>query len=1034
MPDKPKGYDIETMRRKLADASGKGYWRGIEELADTDEFQAWLDDEFPARSSIPDVDRRSFLKLMGASLALAGLAGCRNLPQEKIVPYVKAPEERFAGEFLQYATAMPFAGYGFGLLATSFEGRPTKLEGNPDHPASLGSTDVYSQGEILQFYDPDRGTVPYQDGMPSTWEQFAEFGRNLISAHSANGGTGLRILTETVTSPTLYRQIQALLKALPNARWHQFSSVNRDNERLGSQLAFGRFLDAHYDFTSAPVVLSLDGDFLACSPEHVRHTRDFMVGRNPEAGTMNRLYCIESTFTTTGLFADHRATAKPSEIEDIARYIAARVGAEGGPGKLPSGISSAWMDAVIADLTAAKGSSIVVTGDRQTGPVHALVHAINHALGNVGRTVNYSAPIEPAPVVQHLDLAQLTSDINAGRVDTLFIFGGNPANTAPADIPFTKALQSTALKHKVRLGLYQDETSALCNWYLPESHFLESWSDVRSYDGTASIVQPLIAPLYDTRAASEVIGILLKTPLSDHELVRATWPNLTAQPWRDALNKGTIAGTAAPLMPGIAPRAGFSATRGALPRGEVEAVFAPDPTIYDGRYANNGWLQELPKPLTKLSWDNAVILSPQTATRLNVVYQDNVEVAANGATVVAPVYVLPGHPDDVVTLHIGYGRENGGKVAEGTGFNFNVLRGSNLKAAGTAVSLSPWIGAVSLKKGSGTFPLASSQTHHSMSGREIVREGTFAEYQKNPTLSPETGHEDQAILYNLTSDPDWKKPEMAQWAMVIDLNTCTGCGACEIACQAENNISTVGKDQVQRGRIMHWIRVDRYFRVMDNGAERDFNEPISEVESINPAADQGALNPNNVTGVCMPIPCMHCETAPCEPVCPVAATIHSHEGLNQMVYNRCVGTRYCSNNCPYKVRRFNFYNYQFRQKNFNEEKDIPLLKMLNNPDVTVRGRGVMEKCTYCVQRINHARIEAKKEGRDIKDGEVVPACAQACASKSIVFGNMADPNARVTQLKRMKRNYGLLTDLNTQPRTTYLGKVRNPNPAIKGSA
>jgi MoCo/4Fe-4S cofactor protein with predicted Tat translocation signal len=1018
MDEEQKRLDKDTISEKLAFKSGKTYWRSLDELSETEEFQRWLDDEFPHRASMPDVDRRSFLKLMGASVAMAALAGCRNLPQDKIIPYVKAPEERYPGQGLAYATAMTFAGYGFGLVVASSEGRPTKAEGNPDHPISLGSSDIFSQAELLQFYDPDRSQIPVENGYPSTWDDFTAAGRAMLSAHTADRGAGLRLLTETVTSPTLYAQIQSLLKAFPSAKWYQFNASNRDNERQGSQLAFGQMVDTHYDLTHARTILSLDGDILGCTPQNVKSTRDFMANRNPESGSLNRLYVIESTFSTTGSFADHRVAVKPSEVEDIARYIAAHLGVEGGPGRLPASVPTKWINVMVADL---RSGGVVVTGERQNGVVHALVHAINHALGNVGKAVTYTAPVEQAPTIQYHDLAALAGEMTGGAVKTLLIVGGNPVYDAPADLKFAEAL--ARVKNTVRLGQYQDETAQLCQWRLPESHFLEAWGDVRSYDGTTSIVQPLIAPLFDSRSAIEVISALLNKPQQGYDIVRATWAaRLSEKDWRDALNRGTIANTAVASTT-VALRAGFAAQRGAGRGGAMEASFAPDPTVYDGRYNNNGWLQELPKPLTKLTWDNAAILSPATAAKLAVVYQDVVEVSSNGGKITAPVFVLPGHPDDVVTLHIGYGREQAGKVGEGTGFNVNPLRSFK----------SPWMSAVEVRKTGSTYELATTQTHHSMEGRDIIREGDFEEYAKNPSFAEADKNEDRekdSILYNLTDNPDWKKADMAQWAMVIDLNTCTGCNSCVIACQAENNIPTVGKDQVQRGRAMHWIRVDRYFRVEEGQKERDLHEPISQVEAIAPTGDPAAMVPSSVKTVCMPVPCMHCETAPCEPVCPVAATIHSHEGLNQMVYNRCVGTRYCSNNCPYKVRRFNFFNYQFRYKNFQDVKDIPLLKMLNNPDVTVRGRGVMEKCTYCVQRINRARIEAKKEEREIRDGEVVPACAQACPSKSIIFGNMADAHAAVTKLKANKRNYSLLGDLNTRPRTTYLSKVRNINREI----
>jgi molybdopterin-containing oxidoreductase family iron-sulfur binding subunit len=1028
MEDRDKQDRIEKMREALAKAGGKRYWRGIEELADTQEFRSWVDDEFPNRSSLMDVDRRGFLKLMGASMALAGLAGCRSLPEERIVPYVKAPEDRLPGQTLSYASAMVFGGYAFPVLVTSNEGRPTKIEGNDRHPASLGKTDSFAQAEILQLYDPDRLDQPSQvDGgqfYPSSWDSFLEAARIALDASKGKVVGGLAILSETVTSPTLVAAINDLIKAYPGTKWYQYEPVNQDNERAGSKVAFGKAVDTHYDLKKAKVVLSLDGDILDCTPFHVRHIQDFMANRDPD-GPMSRLYAVEGTFSNTGAFADHRVAVKPSEVENVARAVAQALKLGVGSGSLPKSVSQEWVDAMARDLLANKGASVVVTSERQPPAVHAIVHAINRALNNVSQTVLYTDSVVPDAPGQLEQLEALAGQMNSGNVTSLLILGGNPVYSAPSDSKFPAALTKMTAKKgalTARLGFYPDETSAVCQWVLPESHFLEAWGDACAVDGTVTIVQPLILPLAQSRSALEVVSDLSLKPIGGYELVRAKWlPTLGEKGWRDALNNGLIPNTASKSA---SPSLNLPTGAGAPITSGIEAAFVPDPMVFDGRYSNNGWLQEMPKPLTKLSWDNAVIMGPQLAAQLGVEYQDNVDVSAGLAKVTAPVYVLPGHPDNTVTLHLGYGRTKAGAVGNGAGFNFNVLR----------TSRSPWFGTVQVVKGTGTYGFAMSQTHHSMDQRDIVREGSWDDYKKDPELAPAEskfvdGNEGEPpSLYNLTREWAAENPDLPQWGMTIDLNTCTGCGACEIACQAENNIPNVGKDQVQRGRIMHWIRVDRFFRVEETvGTDRDFSEPIAQYEGINPTYDVGANDPNKVKVVCMPVPCMHCETAPCEPVCPVAATIHSHEGLNQMVYNRCVGTRYCSNNCPYKVRRFNFYNYQFRQQQFQGDRDITLLNLINNPDVSVRSRGVMEKCTYCVQRINSARITAKKENRKIKDGEVVPACAQACPSKAITFGDITDLGSEVSKRKAMKRNYSLLADLNTRPRTTYLAKVRNIN-------
>jgi len=1045
-----KSLDLPALRDRLASATGKQYWRGLEEIAGTEEFQDMLHREYPdgAGEWSDPVSRRNFLKLMGASLALAGVGACTRQPDEVIVPYVKAPEQFVPGVPTFYATAMPLRGYAIGVLAESHMGRPIKLEGNPDHPASLGATDSITQASILGLYDPDRSqTVVYRANI-GTWEKFLGALTSEIGAWNGTQGRGVRILTETISSPTLADQLRRFLAKYPAARWHQFDPASRTNVREGARLAFGEYIETIYRFSEADVILSLDGDFLDSMPASVRYAREFIDGRRVSAGvdSMNRLYVLESSPTLTGGMADHRLALPPSRLEEMAWAIATGVGVSGGPGG--GDLDQKWIAAVVRDLQAHRGRSLVVAGEHASPAIHALAHAMNEALGNVGSTVVYTDPVDPNPVDHFASIAELARDMEAGVVDTLIVLGGNPVFTAPADLAFADKMAKVRLR--IHLGLYQDETAYLSHWHIPEAHFLESWSDARAFDGTLSLIQPLVAPLYEGKSAHEVLAAMLgDTARSTYDIVRGYWqtgttgtdsgssgaigtstgmapataaadtaaaqagpgePVMAGMPlapagsasrpaavtweggfekgWQRALYFGLVRNTAFParnvaVRSGWAAEARSAATTSAAP-GSVELVFRLDPHVLDGRFANNGWLQELSRPLTKLSWDNPLLIGPAMAERLGVETEDVVEVTHDGRKISLPVWVMPGHPDGVATVHLGYGRTRAGQVGNNTGFNTFAIWTSG----------APWHAAgAEIRPTGDTHPLASVQTHHSMEGRDLIRETTFAEYKADPnSVRIPIDTMQLPTLY-----PEYKYEGYA-WGMAIDLNACIGCNACSIACQAENNIPVVGKEQVRNSREMHWIRVDRYYA--------------------------GDLETPEVYH--QPRPCMHCEKAPCEPVCPVGATVHSDEGLNDMVYNRCVGTRYCSNNCPYKVRRFNYLQYT--------DHTSPSLKLMRNPDVTVRSRGVMEKCTYCVQRINSARINAKKADRAIQDGEITPACAQVCPTGGIIFGDINDPNSRVAKLKMLPLNYALLQELGTQPRTTYLAKLRNPNPEIEGAA
>ncbi|MBM3814158.1 MAG: 4Fe-4S dicluster domain-containing protein [Acidimicrobiia bacterium] len=976
--------DLEALRTRLSSAQGPQFWRSLEEIAGTPQFQAFVENEFtPGTSEWSDpVSRRRLLELLGASLGLAGLTACTRQPAEKIVPYVKAPEEFIPGKPVYYATAIPVSGYADGVLVESHMGRPTKVEGNPEHPSSLGATDVLRQAAVLGLYDPDRSQVVTREGRVSSWMSFAAAAGTLRESLLSSKGYGFRILTEAVTSPSLAAAIRNLLAELPGAKWCQFEPVSRANVTEGLRLAFGRPLQPVYKLDQAKVIVSLDADLFGADPGAVRYARDFAAMRKPEAsGGMNRLYVVEPTPSITGGAADHRLALESCEVESFARALAVELGVMAGPA--PEVSHPRWIKAIAADLSKHKGACVVAAGQFQVPAVHAVVHAINAGLGNAGNTATYTEPLE---ATASQTLPDLVEEMRTSQVSTLLMLGGNPLYQVPADLEFTEALRKVRMR--IHLGAYDDETSAVCHWHINEAHGLESWGDARAYDGTVTIQQPLIAPLYGGKTALEVVAALAGRPgATAHDLVREYWQAqnkgmLTEDVWRKQLHDGFVPGSA--LAAQAVPLAkDWAAGLGSPAKTEgLELNFRPDANVHDGRFANNGWLQELPRPITKLTWDNAVQVSPETAAKLGIRNEDVVELRHGGRTVHGPVWIVPGQAANSITVHLGYGRWRGGRVATGAGFNANLIRTSG----------TPWhVTGAQLAKTGARHALACTQDHHSMEGRELVRIAGLEKYRKEPDFAQHVGH---GPVKEMSLFPEFKY-EGYSWGMAIDLNACTGCNACTIACQAENNIAVVGKSEVLRGRDMHWIRIDRYF--------------------------EGSLDAPEIHH--QPLTCMHCENAPCEVVCPVAATTHSEEGLNQMTYNRCVGTRYCANNCPYKVRRFNFFLY--------DDWESKSLHGLRNPDVTVRSRGVMEKCTYCVQRINAARIEAEQEDRKIRDGEVVTACQAVCPTQAIAFGDLNDPVSRVAKLKKDSRNYGLLTELNTRPRTTYLAKVRNANPELE---
>ena len=1015
----------------------KTYWRSPAQLDDRPEYREALEREFPEGASelTSGVTRRDMLLLLGASASLAGLAGCRR-PVEEIVPYVTAPEDVVPGVPRYFATTMPFGRSAYGVIVESHEGRPTKIEGNPDHPSTLGASSSRVQASVLGLYDPDRSQSLTLKGERKSWTDFVAAWEKLASTHTADDGAGLAVLSESFSSPTLARLASELRERYPRLHWATYDAVSDENRLAGLRQAAGRDIDLMLRFDRAAVILCLDADPLLTDPEMIRHARGFASGRQagatggvhstgseqaPSTGSgqaMNRLYAVEGVYSLTGAMADHRLRLESRQIGAFVGALAARLGASGaaaGSGSAVAGVDPRWIDAVAKDLLAHRGTGLIVAGNRQPPAVHAAVCALNTFLGNTGTTVSYHET-KDAALPSVASLSALVSAMNAGTIQTLVVLGGNPVFDAPRDLDFASAL--TKVPHSIVLGHSLDETGSQAEWHIPRAHYLESWGDARAVGGALSVVQPLILPLFGAKTPVEVLGLMVAgKDRPGYDIVRETWRPILGdgdfdKAWNRVLHAGFLAGSE---LPEIAPAGGAVPAAAAASTGGLELVFLPSPAVHDGRFANDGWLQELPDPLTKLTWDNPALISPKTAETLGVAGADLVRLDYAGRSVELPVWILPGMADNVVALTLGYGRSRAGRVGTGVGFDTFALRGSSAPG---------FDGGVTITKRGGTHPLSTTQHHGSMEGRPIVRESTVSELRSQasdhapapaPAAPAEGGHAAPAheapkgmVVPGTPGvfpvDPHhfslWKEhtyTDGRQWGMTIDLNTCIGCNACMTACQSENNVPVVGKAQVANGREMHWVRVDRYF---------------------------SGDNVENPEVVFQPVPCMHCEDAPCEQVCPVAATVHDAQGLNVMVYNRCIGTRYCSNNCPYKVRRFNFFNFT---------KDTPdILRLAMNPDVTVRARGVMEKCTYCTQRINRASIDAKLAGRDLRDGDIKTACQQACPTSAIEFGNLRDESSRVVKAKADPRNYALLAELNTKPRTTYLSKVRNPNPDLEG--
>jgi molybdopterin-containing oxidoreductase family iron-sulfur binding subunit len=1027
----PAKLTLAEVQARLAGKTGKRFWTSLDDLAETPGFDEMLREEFPRQASelTDGVSRRGFMKVMGASLALAGMTGCTKQPDEPIYPYVKAPEDLVLGKSMYFATAFPFPTGAVPVLVKTDAFRPIKVDGNPEHPMSRGKTDIFTQASLLDMYDPDRSKhVVKRVGGETINSEFGEFADAFQKGVKSTGsGEGVYFLSETITSPSLAAQWKQVQARYPGAKLVQYDAVNMDGARTASKAAFGEYVDAQYKLEDADVILSLDADFLSSNafPGFLPMSAAYAERHRYEEGkTMNRLYVVETMPSVTGFKAEHRIALKPSEVAQFAQALA-------GSGSV-SGEAQKFLTAVLADLKAANGRAVVIPGVQAPAAVHAAAFALNSAIGAVGKTVVYTQTVAAVPTEQTAELKSLVADMNAGKVKWLVILGTNIAYTAPADLDFGKALAK--VPNTAHLGLYMDETGVSTTWHLNQAHYLESWSDARSADGTISIVQPLIDPLYGGVSAHHVLQALLENAsATPYEVVQATAKTYIAGDfkagWQKALHDGWVDGTAFTAKSG-APKAVAIAAPAST--GGIEIHFKADPSTYDGRFANNGWLQELPKQVTHLSWDNAALMSMETMAALKTEETGQIELELNGKKLQIPVLMVPGHAPDSITVHLGMGRSFG-RVGRGIGSNAYVLRTSDAPF---------YQGGVKATKLDGYYDLCVTSVHsldqrsktaqrdlehpvdpngafslpgHEAQERGVIRYATLEEAKKNPKFA----HEELGVPGNLNSGAaamketpekdmsffpgawDYQKQDKSSgtiqnaWGMAIDLNSCTGCNACIVSCYAENNIPVVGREQVKVGRNMQWLRIDTYF-------EGDLHAPKAHFQ---------------------PMLCQHCENAGCEQVCPVGATVHTPEGLNSMVYNRCVGTRYCSNNCPYKVRRFNFLLYS--------DYETESLKLMRNPDVSVRSRGVMEKCTYCVQRIQSAKIEADKEGRAIRDGEIVTACQQACPTDAITFGNINDKNSKVAKAKAEERNYAVLGDLNYRPRTTYVAGVINPNPALE---
>ncbi|NPD69501.1 TAT-variant-translocated molybdopterin oxidoreductase [Lichenicola cladoniae] len=986
--------DIGALRAALRARGGAGgptAWRSLEDLAGTPAFRRFLKAEYPGVANVAGpgstllgspIDRRRFFRVMAASLALAGLAGCDDDSdtdgRTEEIPYVRDPAHIIASTNTRYATATLTDGFANGVHVVTRNGRPHKIESNTEHPWTRGGTDVLGQASILGLYDPFRSQTVLRSGRPTDWDTFRAMMLAPIAVARARQGDGLRLLTGPITSPSLAAQIARFHTELPGLHWHSHEPISRAPIRDGSQQAFGRSLETRWRFDKAHVVVALDGDFLDPGPQQVGASRDWIEARRASArsATLLTLHSFSPTPSLTSAKADYHAPMSAREIASLADCLAT--------GQAWTGPASAAVQQAIAALEGARGQGIVHVGVSQPASVHAAVHRANARLGNLGASVLQTE----SPVAAAEDVASLLAAMQAGQVQTLVMIGTNPLYDMPADLDFAARLEHVPLK--IHAGDYADETAESCDWHLPLAHPLEAWGDARAFDGTVSLMQPTIAPFYEGRSPQEILSLLTDPePQSGQALLKAywgtQWGDATDNRWHLSLRRGFVADSAFAPVPVSLIRASTSPVAAPDAAG-LELLFRPDPSIRDGASinANNAWLQELPKPLSKIVWENVVAISPRLAQREGLGNGDLVTLEAGGHRIEAPVWITPGQAENTLTMTLGYGRRTADMLATNLGYDAYALqRGAT-----------PWgRDDATLRRTGRRAQIATTQDHSSMEGHEFVRmQQPGARQNDEASLKP-------ATLY--ASGGVEKPGDGRAWGMVIDLDSCIGCNACVVACQSENNIAVVGKDQVMQGREMHWLRIDRYY-------EGDLDAPDTRFQ---------------------PVPCMHCEDAPCEVGCPVEATLHDHEGLNLMVYNRCVGTRACSGYCPYKVRHFNYLDYSAGAK--------PSIQAGRNPDVTVRAIGVMEKCTYCVQRIAEARIDSDKSGQPIADGVVQTACQTSCPTRAISFGNLEDPTAQVTAQRRDDRNYALLGELGVKPRTTYLAGLLPPattQPATDGKS
>ena len=985
--------DLEAIRAKLESGQGPAFWKSLDAVAETPSFRRFLEREYPSAAHLEEgPDRRGFFKIMAASFAMSGLAACDQVEDGRAyeVPYVRQPERIEPGQPLSYASTTVIDGFANGVLVTTIDGRPIKIEGNPQHPWSRGGTDIFGQASVLGLYDPMRSQIVRYLDRPSDWDTFRNRMLGPIARMRGDQGKGLRLLTGPMTSPSLIAQIQAMLKAMPQAKWHMMSPLGGATLATASEAVFGERLDAQFHFDTARCVVAIDGDFLDAGAGQVGLSRRFAEARSASAAKdeLLTLHAVGSTPTLTSAKADYHLAAEPDQLLQILARLADAVGSPAA--ETGKDAATRWIVRAAAALAAAKGASLVVAGATQPVEVHEAVHRLNATLGNIGRTVSFTEPVLPKADT----LADLVTAMNGGEVSCLLMLDINPVYQAPGGYKFADALSK--VKSKIHCGAYVDETALRADWHLPLAHPLESWGDARAVDGTASLIQPTIRTLYEGRTVGELLSLLLDEEARDGlTIVKTFWQGKTdpasyAPVWSKALTDGFLPDSAAKAKTATpnAPASPTPKAADAPKPGHLTLLFRPDANIRDGSHAANGWLQELPRPLTKIVWGNVVAVSPALAQRLSLANGDLVEVAVSGGRVEGAAWILPGQADQTITLSLGYGRNVPDQIFDQLGYDPNPLRSKNDSFQA---------GGASLTKTGRTSVVATTQDHNTMEGHDFIRVA-------RPGAKPQRGDMDARSLYGATRPLDDPNGGAAwaprAWGMVIDTDTCIGCNACVVACQSENNIAIVGKEQVAMGRGMHWLRIDRYYSSAKTVADSVDGTPAKMLDDPDTHFQ--------------PVPCMQCELAPCEVGCPVEATLHDHEGLNLMVYNRCVGTRACSGYCPYKVRHFNYLDYTGGQ--------APSVQARNNPDVTVRSRGVMEKCTYCVQRIASARITAGKADSGIPDGSVQTACQSACPTQAISFGDLADPKADVLAKRQDPRNYDLLGELNVRPRTTYLAE------------